>query len=630
MDEEKIDTVNPLPNLDFKIMQGNSLLETFDGIKLFDDLAATKIRGQKSKVTDSSQEWVAPYREQLALELGGQDHFVNEFRRIQHLYFKASHKSEKERLKKNLENIENRLIEATLAGQEKDKEEARLLLNQYRHNHVKPYFLWRLNFAEVFLAHGGFDVIVANPPYIGHKGGQKALFKELRKSSLGMRFNNERMDLFYYFIHLGIDLCKNKGVLGFITTNYFPTADSATKLRSDLKTRTIIKRLINFNELKIFNSATGQHNLVTLLEKNSAKDRGGINCEIISANASGAASSDILSSVLCGGGRHASTSFVSQRNLFDGERNYIRVSPGQVQHKSDPNLVDRVLSKLKNNSQPLSHYCSLSQGIVTGLDRITRRHVIKFPHHSVNLGRGVFVIDKSESKEIGKSPLIKPWFKNSDIRKYCPSEKCDFYVIHVSAQTRLSDHPNTATHLSRFKDLIESRNYDSGELSKAKRLGAWWALSSSRWDFDFGLPKIVSPQRSYSNVFAYTESLWLASADVYFITSKSSLPLKYILAILNSRAYFFWLYYRGKRKGEMLELYLTPLSEIPVRLPKDHIIKAIVTLVDEILDMLKDHVETELPPRAQKIQDAIDKHVYNIFEFDDAEINLIESLNSQS
>ncbi len=40
--------------------------------------------------------------------------------------------------------------------------------------------------------------------------------------------------------------------------------------------------------------------------------------------------------------------------------------------------------------------------------------------------------------------------------------------------------------------------------------------------------------------------------------------LKYLLAILNSNLYFFWLYFRGKRKGEMLELYQQPLSEIPV------------------------------------------------------------------
>lgn len=39
---------------------------------------------------------------------------------------------------------------------------------------------------------------------------------------------------------------------------------------------------------------------------------------------------------------------------------------------------------------------------------------------------------------------------------------------------------------------------------------------------------------------------------------------KYLLALLNSKLIYFWLYYRGKRKGETLELYATPLSEIPI------------------------------------------------------------------
>jgi len=37
VDEEDIKQIKPLPNLDYKIMQGNSLLEEFEGIKLFDD-----------------------------------------------------------------------------------------------------------------------------------------------------------------------------------------------------------------------------------------------------------------------------------------------------------------------------------------------------------------------------------------------------------------------------------------------------------------------------------------------------------------------------------------------------------------------------------------------------------------
>ncbi len=41
VDEEDIQQIKPLPNLDYKVMQGNSLLEEYEGIKLFDESLLT-------------------------------------------------------------------------------------------------------------------------------------------------------------------------------------------------------------------------------------------------------------------------------------------------------------------------------------------------------------------------------------------------------------------------------------------------------------------------------------------------------------------------------------------------------------------------------------------------------------
>ena len=64
-----------------------------------------------------------------------------------------------------------------------------------------------------------FNIILGNPPYIGHKGGQKQLFRKLKTTALGKSFNNERMDIFYYFFHKAINNCFEEGVIAFITTN---------------------------------------------------------------------------------------------------------------------------------------------------------------------------------------------------------------------------------------------------------------------------------------------------------------------------------------------------------------------------------------------------------------------------
>lgn len=82
----------------------------------------------------------------------------------------------------------------------------------------------------------------------------------------------------------------------------------------------------------------------------------------------------------------------------------------------------------------------------------------------------------------------------------------------------------------------------------------------------FTCAKIVCPQRSKVNTFGYNECDWYASADVYYITNPhKDYHIKYILGLLNSKLYFVWLYHKGKRKGETLELYQKPLSEIPIK-----------------------------------------------------------------
>lgn len=100
----------------------------------------------------------------------------------------------------------------------------------------------------------------------------------------------------------------------------------------------------------------------------------------------------------------------------------------------------------------------------------------------------------------------------------------------------------------------------------------------------FIVPKIVCSQRSKSNVFGYNEIPWFASADVYFITEpEKGFEIKYILGLLNSKLYYVWLYNKGKRKGDCLELYQKPLSEIPIKEANSNQQKGIVDIVDTIL-----------------------------------------------
>lgn len=408
VDEEDVKQVKPLPNLDYKIVVGNSLL----GVEkdLFNSEAFKKLEALKPQ------------------------------------FFNETDHGEKARLREEIGQLMQQLTRG------------------------KEIFDFEIAFSEVFHKGSGFSVVLANPPYVGHKGGKKSLFTEMKRNSLGTRFNNERMDLFYYFFHLAIDRARKDGVIAFITTNYFVTADSAIKLRRDFRDRTMALTLASFNELKIFESALGQHNMITVLRKGQDKERP---CRVAVTRRTGLASPDLLRSMLLGGDPETSYRDIRQENLYEGNMLYISSVNAGVKNAAS---VDRLLAKLSAQQTRIGDVCLISQGIVTGLDKISRKHLKRLPRAKLALGQGCFVLTETECRQMsgGRDSVIKPWFKNSDIRRYWTSHSNSEWLIHAIADLDPKEHKGIFEHLRSLQPAIESRNYDSGELSKASKLGAWW------------------------------------------------------------------------------------------------------------------------------------------------------------
>jgi len=126
-------------------------------------------------------------------------------------------------------------------------------------------------FSEVFHKHHGFHVILGNPPYVG-QSGNKDIFREVLRTKFGKRYHQRRMDYFYFFFHRGLLLATPTGVVNFITTNYYLTATYADKVRQHIKAAAAVSAVVNFENVKLFQSAQGQHNAITMLIKGSAEN----------------------------------------------------------------------------------------------------------------------------------------------------------------------------------------------------------------------------------------------------------------------------------------------------------------------------------------------------------------------
>lgn len=122
-------------------------------------------------------------------------------------------------------------------------------------------FDWIVEFAEVFAARAagagrseaGFDIVVANPPYL-----RMELLKE-RKAALKRGFpkvHAERADLYVYFFARALELLAPGGMLVFISPNKWLKASYGRKLRSLLGRTTSISSLTDFGDLPVFPSAT--------------------------------------------------------------------------------------------------------------------------------------------------------------------------------------------------------------------------------------------------------------------------------------------------------------------------------------------------------------------------------------
>jgi hypothetical protein len=303
VDEEKRENIQPLPNLDHKIMCGNSLLEEFEGIRLFDErllgeiaskspteleiewvkeqisrlnrvLSETRFGDQRPEIRKYAEELENLQKRKAALEKrqngkGAQisrdqaleqaleqriresQIKLKELRELQKGFFNEQNRNNKKKLRERIDRIEWELIEATL--KEQGREEAMAKLEQYRKTNVKPFFLWKLYFAEVFQRENpGFDVVIANPPYVRVDEidpYQKSIYKNIYISSQG------KYDLYYLFFELAKKISAQNGNFTFITPNKYCAADSAIDLRNFLFDSTSKVEIISTSRLGVFDSA---------------------------------------------------------------------------------------------------------------------------------------------------------------------------------------------------------------------------------------------------------------------------------------------------------------------------------------------------------------------------------------
>lgn len=202
----------PLPNLDFKIMQGNSLLESYKGVDL--DVTSKKLKtGKDTKKTRG------------VLSLGFEETDVQKV--IQDLvksYFSITDHTLRAQRRQQIDKYVKDYIKICAEGNHEVQnavDELEIPNDQF--------FLWHTYFADVF-EQGGFDIVIGNPPYVNVEGisvEDKKIYKDT------FTCFEKRADLFSLFLEMALTkLGSASAVVTYIIPSIIHSNLSYKKLRN--------------------------------------------------------------------------------------------------------------------------------------------------------------------------------------------------------------------------------------------------------------------------------------------------------------------------------------------------------------------------------------------------------------
>lgn len=585
--------VRPLPNLDFNFMIGNSLIDEFEGMKLFDEtLLDDKVLEKKVKKVKKTEN-MKLFR---GIEEVQQD-ILNEIFVKQSLFFNENNSNRKKELKNDIEELENNLIKLTLTenGNHKKLEE----IEKGRKERRKPYFLWKLEFAKVFKENGGFDIVIGNPPYIG-EGKNKDVFLPVQETSFGKKYYIGKMDFWYFFTSLGIELLKENGTLSYIAPNNWLTTAGGKKMRNHIMKETIIKEFIDFGDYMVFENAS-QQTMVFLLEKNKEKNIIKICFSKILFNKEVLV--DLEKFLL----KNKSDNYVYYISNIDRKK-YIEDSNIVFLN----NIIDTITSKIKLQENFKFSADEITNGIHPHHAIVTKK-MLEQLKNNYKIGDGIFVLTDNEIKKLSlnenEKKLLKPLYESELLTKYTYKKDNHKYIIYTDSSfkdiSQMKEYPILKKHLDNFKEVITSDNKPYG-------------LHRARKEEFFTENKIVSLRKTSEPYFCYLDKPSYFMAEFYILKT-DRINMKYLTGLLNSKLVAFWLRYMGKMQGSNYQIDKEPLMNIPLKIANENTENKIIDLVDEIIELKKLNKDT------QYLEDKIDEMVYDLYELTEEERELIRN-----
>jgi hypothetical protein len=602
--------IEPLPNLEFKLMQGNSLTSEFMGINLdsetckstdeipFKDETYELIKQFQHKKSEFQNEPDKRRKDKLReevdnyiikifekeLEKQKSDYFLA-LRNIEERYSAISDATERdeyvtaekkdlyEKTGLNLDKVENELHEFTCRQK------------------VKHFFAWRLYFAEVFQEKGGFDIVIANPPYIQLQEKEKISTSQ-RKAYKNQHFKtyDGNGDIYCLFYEKGYELLKPNGLLCFITSNKWLRTKYGEKLRNFLLKYTNPQFLIDFSGFQVFESAMVDTSIL-LLSKDSW------------------------------GGKLNAVHFKDDYQQGHSIEKYIAKNTVAVPLKNSsswtivPREIYRVIAKIRHNGVSLKMWdIAINYGIKTGAN-------------------DVFIINANTRDEITQkdprsSEVIQPVLRGIDLLRFT-YKWSNKYIIFTRRGCDINSYPDVFEYLERYRQRLRPKpkkwQPDSKKKWQGRKSGSykWYEIQDNiAYYSEFEKEKVAWMNMNRKWKFSFVPRGYYIEASLNFIASNEH--AKFLTGVLSSRLHEWYFRHTGRMfdsGGYMCKVDSISAFPVPKITKNNNKIKqSIESAVDEVINIKGENSDADTTQMEKKV----DQLIYQLYNLTNEEIRLVE------
>jgi len=475
-------------------------------------------------------------------------------------------------------------------------------------------FDWPAQFPDVMKA-GGFDAVIGNPPY-RRELDYKHLMDEIALGDFGRKYRSPRMDLWYYFVHRGLEILKPSGLLSFIVNAYWTSGTGAEKLIATLRDFAHLDEVFFFGKLKVFQDVSGQHMVLRVSNRPSPKST---LVKLVCPSEATTAEPFVL------GTGHVEAFEKPGNELF--RHGKIDLQP----------CASELMAKIEKGT-PLVQLGKVRQGIAENPASINRKTNESFGGRW-QVGEGVFALRPDELSRLRLSKeeqvLLRPYHDLSDLDRFSLADLPSLSLIYTTRSTcpDIARYPRLHAHLERFRPIMEKRR------ETQNRANSWWHLHWPRDEHIWQTPKIVALQMAKRPSFAVARRAVYVpfSVNVFMPDPEISEDLNYFAGLMNSKLLWSWYSHYAKRRGVGLEINGNVLARTPIRrinfanADEKALHDRLVALVEKMLALTpKLRVATSESEKAA-LQNAvtttdaeIDRLVYDLYGLTEEEIKIVE------